>query len=148
MKSAIVTIGILGAAASIYALFLHDRNSVQAGNDSIRQSVEGSTGVIQAGRDVNVAQSRTAQFEFVSWHDGAGAPILTEPSMSAYITAARGPFEGLLGRVSNNTGLSVIETVQKDKDGYAAGFHRVRVEEGPLKGKVGWTLQRFVRRPE
>lgn len=153
-KKTILIIGFIGALASIASLTLYffdiGRPAGISTDTTIQNHGDGNRNIVGNG---NISEVRgdviinpKSKYEFVSGHDGAGAPILTKPSFKLHIQAASKPIPDLLGRLEDGTGLKILEKAT-DIGGTVVPFTKVRVLEGDMKGVEGWTLTKCVRRP-
>jgi len=86
----------------------------------------------------------SADFTYVTAHDGAGAELMPGPDFKRMIANVLNPPGG---RLVNGTGVRILQTRSVAVPG--AGeltWLEIEVMEGPDKGRKGWTLQKNVKK--
>ena len=124
-----------------------DAGSQQNGDITLQSGGDNSP-VVNAGRDaiVNLA---TPKPDFITDHDGAGALLMTDPDFRAFIGAAiDAKGDKIIGRLINGTPLSLIEQREDSQDEPSPPWAKVKVLDGPHKGREGWILLNSLRKPQ
>ena len=141
---AIAVFGLIAGAASILSLLDVFRKTEQ---DVTQRTAGDFSPNINAQGDVTIEMNvpgKLGNFEYVTEHDGAGAPIMAEPDYARYIRETL-----TVKRVINGTPVEIVERREVPASNEVPRkmpWILVRVLDGDEKGLEGWTLMTFVKR--
>lgn len=92
-------------------------------------------------RVVETVEESIPDHEFVTDHEGAGAPLFPEPDFSEFVSRA---FDPPGGRLLNGTPVTIHDRRQDERS--RVPWIEIEVIDGPDKGKRGWTPANHVRK--